>query len=204
MHGFWYFEAERSFRQVAALSPDCAMAYWGMAMANVNNKTRAAKFIKVAADKKDKADPREQKWVAAYSDYWTGTKAEKDRRQDLAKALEDIALDFPDELEAKAFLAFQLWDNSGKGVPLANKLTVDALIRDVHAKEPLHPAHHYMIHLWDGPKAARALPSAARCGQAAPTIATCGTCRATRIPRRSGTPTRPGSRRRRPGPTTGR
>ena len=27
LHGFWYFEAERSFRQAAALDPDCAMAY---------------------------------------------------------------------------------------------------------------------------------------------------------------------------------
>jgi len=25
-HGFWYFEAERSFRQVALLCPGCAMA----------------------------------------------------------------------------------------------------------------------------------------------------------------------------------
>src|SRR5258708_7519914 len=31
LHGFWYFEAERSFRQVAALDPGRAMAYWGMA-----------------------------------------------------------------------------------------------------------------------------------------------------------------------------
>ena len=27
LHGFWYFEAERSFRQVAALDADAAMAY---------------------------------------------------------------------------------------------------------------------------------------------------------------------------------
>ena len=26
LHGFWYFEAERSFRQAAMLDPDCAMA----------------------------------------------------------------------------------------------------------------------------------------------------------------------------------
>ena len=26
LHGFWYFEAERSFRQVAKLDPNCAMA----------------------------------------------------------------------------------------------------------------------------------------------------------------------------------
>ena len=29
--GYWYLEAERSFRQAAMLDPDCAIAYWGMA-----------------------------------------------------------------------------------------------------------------------------------------------------------------------------
>src|SRR6478735_2695138 len=48
LHGFWYFEAERSFRQAATIDPDCAMAYWGMAQANVNNAKRAAGFIKKA------------------------------------------------------------------------------------------------------------------------------------------------------------
>ena len=31
LHGFWYVEAERSFRQAAALDPNCGIAYWGMA-----------------------------------------------------------------------------------------------------------------------------------------------------------------------------
>src|SRR5262245_53773587 len=38
LHGFWYWEAERSLRQAAALDPNCGIAYWGMAMANVNNR----------------------------------------------------------------------------------------------------------------------------------------------------------------------
>src|ERR1051325_6413533 len=46
LHGFWYFEAERSFRTVALLDPDCAMAYWGMAMANHENAKRAPGFAK--------------------------------------------------------------------------------------------------------------------------------------------------------------
>ncbi len=29
LHGFWYFEAERSFRQVAAIDPDCAHGLLG-------------------------------------------------------------------------------------------------------------------------------------------------------------------------------
>ena len=30
LHGFWPFEAERSFRWCVKLDPDCAMAYWGL------------------------------------------------------------------------------------------------------------------------------------------------------------------------------
>ena len=41
LHGFYYLEAERSFRQAAKLDPGCPMAYWGMSMANVNNAKRA-------------------------------------------------------------------------------------------------------------------------------------------------------------------
>jgi peroxiredoxin len=171
LHGFWYFEAERSFRQVAALDPDCAMAYWGMAMANVNNAKRARDFIQQAVDRKGKASRREQLWIDAYADYWLGKKADRDRRQDLALRLEDIAYEFPTELEAKAFLAFQLWDNGSHGWQINSRAAYDAVMRSVLAVEPMHPVHHYRIHLWDGGKATRALDSAALCGPSAPEIA---------------------------------
>src|SRR5579864_4521772 len=32
LHSFWYEEAEKSFRQIAARDASCAMAYWGQAM----------------------------------------------------------------------------------------------------------------------------------------------------------------------------
>src|SRR5688572_7769670 len=32
LHTYYYYEAERSFREAARLDPGCAMAYWGMAM----------------------------------------------------------------------------------------------------------------------------------------------------------------------------
>src|SRR5713101_1209427 len=57
LHGFWYFEAERSFRQVACFDTNCAMAYWGMAMANANNAKRAKGFIERAHDLKTNASP---------------------------------------------------------------------------------------------------------------------------------------------------
>src|SRR5438132_7340087 len=76
LHGFWYFEAERSFRQVAALDTNCAMAYWGMAMANVNNAKRASGFIGRARDLKSHASLREVIWIDAYHSYFTGKDAE--------------------------------------------------------------------------------------------------------------------------------
>ena len=171
LHGFWYFEAERTFRQAAALDPDCAMAYWGMAMSNVNNSKRARSFIAQAVARKSKASRREQRWIDAYAAFFSDKGSDQDRRRELVHRLEDIRYEFPGEIEARAFLVFQLWDNANHGIPLPSKAAVDAIIQEVLDAEPLHPVHHYRIHLWDGDKPERALASAARCGQAAPAIA---------------------------------
>ena len=172
LHGFWYFEAERSFRQVAKLDPDCAMAYWGMAMANINNEKRAKSLIKEAVKRKEPASPRERQWIDALADYYAdGDKNNKDRRRDLVKAYETIINDHPDDIEAKAFLAVLIWQNSSNGIPISSHEAVHALIREVLTAEPMHPAHHYRIHLWDSEKPERALTSAARCGQSSPGIA---------------------------------
>lgn len=34
LHSFWYAEAEKAFHSVADMDPQCAMAYWGVAMSN--------------------------------------------------------------------------------------------------------------------------------------------------------------------------
>jgi hypothetical protein len=171
LHGFWYFEAERSFRQVAAFDTNCAMAYWGMAMANVNNSNRASGFIKRAYDLKGKASAREVLWIDAYHAYFTGKKSDTDRRKDLVNDLESLVQKHSKELEAKTFLAFQIWDNEGKGIPITSRLSADALMNEVLAVEPLHPIHHARIHTWNNKKDERTLNSAARCGQSAPAIA---------------------------------
>ena len=172
LHGFWYFEAERSFRQVAALDPDCAMAYWGMAKANINNAKRAKEFIKKATERRDKAGHREQLYVDAYAKFYEDDKKDdKEKRRELTRTLEDIAHEFPDDIEAKAFLAFHIWDNSSHGIAIESRTAVESVINDVLRVEPMHPAHHYMIHLWDSDKAQHAVASAARCGQSGPTIA---------------------------------
>ena len=170
LHGFWYFEAERSFRQVLLLDPDCPMAYWGLAMANVNNTGRAKPLIQKAVERKASASPREALWIDSLAAFY-GDGDEKDRRRQFIRALENIGHEYPDELEAKAFLAYQIWSNSFSNLPLSSHQALDSLISEVLAVNPQHPVHHYRIHLWDGEKPIRALQSAASCGQAAPTCA---------------------------------
>ena len=172
LHGFWYFEAERSFRQAAMLDPDCAMAYWGMAVANRNNAERAQGFIEEAKKRRDKAGKREQLWIDSEVNYWVDTKkAKKDRRRKMIRDLEAIIYDYPDDIEARAFLAVWMWQSAREGLPIHSHGAVNALIEDVLDVEPMHPCHHFRIHLWDNEKPARALDSAARCGQGSPGIA---------------------------------
>jgi peroxiredoxin len=202
-HGFWYFEAERSFRQVAKLQPDCAMAYWGMAMANVENAERAAGFIANAVERCPKVR-KDQLWVDSLASYYlvddacrkelqagdaqrvktakadlvaknkTRDKAQKEKlERQLLKDLGTIVYEFPADIEAKAFLAVQIWRayDWGNGIEIVSHTAVDALLDQVFAVAPQHPAHHYRIHLWDREKSERALRSAAANGDSAPGIA---------------------------------
>ena len=169
LHGFWYFEAERSFRQAAAIDPDCAMAYWGMALANRNNRKRAKGFIENALKRKDHVTERERMYIDALNAYTQAGR--KQRSSDYAKALEKILYKYPNDTEARAFLGLQLWQNRSKDAPIASYLAVDALLQQVLAVEPMHPAHHFRIHLWDYQRPETALDSAAKCGPASPSIA---------------------------------
>ena len=172
VHGFWYYEAERSFRQAAVLDPDCAMAYWGMAMANINNEKRAKGFIAEAVKRKGPATEREQMYIDALDAYYkAGSGKNKERNTAYTKALEKLLYKHPDDVEARSFLALQLWKNRDGGTAISSYLAIDALLDQIFRANPAHPAHHYRIHLWDHERAENALASAASCGQAAPGIA---------------------------------
>ncbi len=172
LHGYWYFEAERGFRQVASLDADCAMAYWGMAMANFKNDTRGAKFIAEATKRRDKASDHEKLWIDGLAAYFKDPKADpKKRLADYVRSLEKIASAYPDDIESRAFLLHQIFYNSGKEISISSHYATNLLAREILTKAPNHPANHYQIHLWDKEDAAKALTAAANCGPAAPGIA---------------------------------
>lgn len=169
LHGFWYLEAERSFRHAANLDPDCAMAFWGAAMCNLKNEKRAKGFIEEANKRLDKATPREKQYIKALEAYINADKKKSKERNDAyTKAMENLILDYPDDLEAKAFLAVHLYNSRSSST---SYVAAEALLQDIFEKNPMHPAHHYRIHLWDHRKPEMALTSAAKCGQSSPGIA---------------------------------
>jgi len=169
LHGFWYFEAERSFRQAAAIDPGCAMAYWGMSMANTNNAGRAKDFIQKAVEKRSSASPREQMWIDSLSGFYL-TADKKVRDKAYIDKLQAIVTAYPQDLEAKAFCSLFRWELAGN-VPIPDYPALDAVYAGILKENPLHPLHHYRIHLWNGRDDAKALNSAALSGPSSPGIA---------------------------------
>ncbi|MGE3315731.1 MAG: hypothetical protein AB7O26_11515, partial [Planctomycetaceae bacterium] len=158
LHGFWFYEAERSFRTAAFHDPDCTMAYWGMAMANVLNDRRFEGFAAEAEKRTKGITEREQMYVQALRD---------------AEVFPRIARRYPDDLEAKAFRVFFVgaYHSGGSGQRDRN-MYVDTTCKEILEVEPMHPVHHYIIHAWDAMREPfRARASAERSGPSAPSIA---------------------------------
>ena len=225
LHGFWYFEAERSFRQAASIDPDRAIFYWGMARANAENPERSAGFIEQAIKRIEKSNAIERRLIEAWNRRvkdWpqppepkeekppkddqgdsnkqvdAGKKADskksdskknvaskkkrgnvtdeirdkrKERLKNYVRDLEEIAQDNPDDIEIKAMLVLQYWQNQGQGIEIQSYSGLDALLTDIFRRNPRHPAHHFRIHLWDYRKEDLAIMAAAQCGPSAPGIA---------------------------------
>jgi tetratricopeptide (TPR) repeat protein len=177
-YGFNHLEAYRSFKEVARLDPDCAMAYWGQALSlgpNINLPMDPAdtetvyKALQKAIALKDKASPMEQMMIDALSKRYTA-EALKDRKsldEAYANAMEEVAKQFPDHadvntLYAEALMDLHPWDFWKNGKPQVwTAKPVDVIDRIV-AKNPNHPgANHLNIHILEAsPEPEKAAASA--------------------------------------------
>ena len=192
LHGFWYLEAERSFRQAATIDPELAIAYWGCAKANINNPDRAKKFMAEAMSRLEKQTTRRETLYIESLDRFLKAlpepKDEDDNKESNSKSsdiatkkqeaqerylldMEIIIDEFPGDIEAKAFLVLQLWFASNEGVKMPSRYAVDAILDGIFAVDPMHPAHHYRIHLWDDKCPKNAIESAAKAGPSMPGVA---------------------------------
>jgi tetratricopeptide (TPR) repeat protein len=184
MHNFWFPQALDAFVEITKAHPDCAMAYWGIAMSARTNPllgSQPAPAMKRGFDEINKAmaanakTQRERDYIAALGAYYAGLEKGDYPARVLAweKAMEQLAAKYPDDLEAQTFYALAL--NEGITVTPADKnytrhLKAAGITEKVLAKNPEHPgAIHYLIHSYDFPAlAARGVPAAQRYASVAP------------------------------------
>ncbi len=167
-HNFWWYEAERSFRWCWKLDPDNPMVWWGLSLSaerGGNSGTRKLDAIKEAYKRRSSATPREQLWIEAYyarivPDPLEKTNDEEALQRRFKDKMETLIIHFPDDMEARAFLALSMMGEDRMGA--------DRLLQDVLAKQPDHPGgHHYRIHNWNYHEPEFALDSCRRYGEIA-------------------------------------
>ncbi len=156
LHSFWGYEADRSFARAAELDPECAMAQWGIAMADVNEARRTA-AVKRAKELAPLVSEHERLYIAAVEARYQGERTTVQNNGFLGAsepfrgALRKIVAGYPVDLEAKLFLA--LAEMSGyerDGTPRAGTIEAIALCQLVLHLEPNHlAAHHYLIHAFE-------------------------------------------------------
>jgi tetratricopeptide (TPR) repeat protein len=163
-YAFNHAEAIRSFEQAAALDPDCAMCYWGIAFAlgpNINapitpEAAKAAlKAIDLAQGRAGKASPKEQAYISALAKRYASdpTAARPPLDAAYAAAMREVVAKFPDDLDAATLFAQSLMDTSPwnywnqDGSPRQFTTEVLSSLESVLKRNSNHPgAIHLYIH----------------------------------------------------------
>jgi tetratricopeptide (TPR) repeat protein len=174
LHSFWHSEAQRVFERVAAADPNCAMAYWGVAMSNFHLGLSWPAAADVAlgrealtqAEAAAEKDAREVAYIAALRELYTDFKIEDSWKyyKTYANQLSKIAAMYPKDLEAKVFegLALILAQQPGEMNLTELKQAVN-LLQPLLQQYPDHPGiAHYLIHACDTPGLAQEGLEAAR------------------------------------------
>ena len=177
LEAFWNYEADRSFAEAARLDPDCAMAQWGIAMADLNEQRRSD-ALKRARELRARATPREQLYIEAAQARDRGRRTTIQNNPSLGstepyrQALRRIIASDPQDIQARLFLALALMDGyrrDGSAGPGTTEAV--SLLRGVLATDPEDPAaHHYLIHALEAGRPADAIASADLYGALVPGI----------------------------------
>ena len=181
LHSFEYDESEKVFAKIIDVTPECAMAYWGVAMCNFHplwtppteaELQKGSKVIEIAntITKKSKREIAYINAIAVFYKDWNITD-HSIRCINYEKAMEQVHNTYPDDKEASVFYALAL-DASADPTDKTyiNQKKAGALLNSLYPSEPNHPGIiHYIIHTYDYPGlAALALPSARKYAQVAP------------------------------------
>ncbi len=180
-HSFWYTESKEIYEETIKADPECAIAYWGIALSLLSNPHSPVPApnlpLGLAAIEKAKATgaktQRERDYIDAlavmYVDY--DNTPHRARVQSYLKAMEALAAKYPDDDEAQIFYAITLnVAASPADKTFANQLKGAAILEPIWQRQPQHPGvAHYLVHLYDYPAIAdKGLPAALRYSKVAP------------------------------------
>ena len=166
LHSFWFPQAPKAFAAIAEAEPDCAIAYWGMAISARANPLAGAPAVTATKSgwellQRAKAagvkTARESDYIAALDEYYRDWEKRDFDERVLAYegAMDRLHKRYPDDVEAALLYALAL--NEGITVAPADKtysrhLKAAQMCEAVLVKQPNHPgALHYLIHSYDFP-----------------------------------------------------
>lgn len=184
LHSFEYDEAEKVFAKIIQQEPQCAMAYWGVAMSNYHplwappSQAELVKGSKAIAIAKSltKTSRRETEYIEAIGVFYNewDKKDHKTRCLAFEKEMEKIHIKYPKDKEAAIFYALSL---DASALPtdktFKNQKKAFRILSSLYPGQPDHPGIvHYIIHSYDYPELAEsALPAARKYASIAPSSA---------------------------------
>jgi tetratricopeptide (TPR) repeat protein len=163
----WAFnhdEATRAFTEAARLDPDCAMAWWGIALAagpnyndpgNPERDRRAYEALRKAVALERKVSAQERAYIEALAKRYTKEPPPDRKALDVAyaDAMRVVMRRYPHDLDAATLFAesmmdlrpWDLWSRDGEPRPGTEEIV--ATLESVLKRDPEHPgANHYYIH----------------------------------------------------------
>jgi tetratricopeptide (TPR) repeat protein len=184
---FNHAEAIRSFEDAVTIDPECALCYWGIALAlgpNINAPMEATAVpeayaaLQKAVALAPRASETERAYIKAlahrYGPEPTADRSDLDKAY--AEAMRQLHRRYPDDLDGAVLFAealmnltpWEYWTREGQATAYTNEIV--ATLESVLERDPNHlGANHYYIHSVEAsPAPERALPSAERLSRLAP------------------------------------
>lgn len=179
-YGFNHAEAIRAFREGARLDPECAMCWWGVALAygpNINlpmdsaSGVEAWRAIQQAERLVERKPPREQAYIRALARRFAQARPAQTPARDsaYARAMGEVARQFPDDQDAQVLYADALMNLTPwnywmpDGQPRAGTTEFLSRLEGVLARNRDHPgACHFFIHAMEAAHPERAVACAER------------------------------------------
>ncbi len=184
LHSFWFPEARALFEGVLKKDPQCAIAYWGIALTYWGNPFAGQRSPQTIATGKAVIEKglatgsptaREKGYLDAVAGLFSSADVTTQRARVVAYegATEMVASLNKNDMEARIFWALAIAQTAlPTDKTFAQNLKAAEVLEPLYKRNPNHPGlAHYIIHAYDVPAlAAKALPAARAYADIAPSV----------------------------------